>query len=176
MFKTIALILLALIACVLIYAATKPDSFKLERSALIQASPDKVYPLIADLKAFNTWNPWLRKEPTAALTYTGPASGPGARYAWVGKETGEGSMEIAESVPASRVAFKLDFTKPMEAHNLALFTLAPEGGGTRVTWSMSGPAPYMTKLMDTIVGMDRMVGPDFEAGLANLKAAAESAK
>jgi uncharacterized protein YndB with AHSA1/START domain len=174
MIKTILLILVAAVAALLIYAATRPDSFKIERSTRIQASPEKVYALISELKAFNSWNPWMRKEPSAQLTYGPSTSGPGARYSWVGKESGEGSMEITEASPPSRVVFKLDFTKPFEAHNQALFTLTPDGSGTLVTWAMTGNSPYMHKVMGVIFNMDKMVGKDFEDGLANLKTQAEA--
>ena len=107
-------------------------------------------------------------------TYEGPASGPGASYAWSGNdEVGEGKMTITEAKPPSNVTLRLDFIKPFEGHNQATFTLQPEGDATRVTWAMFGPAPFVSKLMDVVVGMDRMIGPDFEAGLAALKTLAE---
>lgn len=175
--KTLALLLLAAIGLLLIYAATRPNEFVVERSTRIDAPPEKVFALIADVKAFNTWNPWLRKEPSVQLTYSGPGtSGPGASYSWIGKESGEGSMTLTEQTPPSSVIYRLDFMKPFEAHNRALFTLTPDGAGTRVSWKMDGPAPYTTKLMGVLFDMDKMVGDDFAAGLANLKAAAESAK
>jgi len=175
--KTLALLVLVAIALLLIYAATRPDEFVVERSAHIDAPPDKVFPLIADVKAFNTWNPWLRKEPSAQLTYSGTStSGPGASYGWVGKESGEGRMTLTEQSPPNRVVYQLDFIKPFEARNRAMFTLTPDGTGTKVSWKMDGPAPYMTKLMGVLFDMDKMVGDDFAAGLANLKAAAEAGK
>src|SRR4051812_24833755 len=131
MFKTIGLVLLAAIVLVLAYAATRPDSFRLERSLRMQASPEKIFPLINDLHAFNTWNPWARKEPTARQTYSGPAQGPGARSAWEGKELGSGSMTITAAEPR-RITMQLDFLKPFEAHNTAEFTLTPDAGGTTV--------------------------------------------
>jgi len=107
-------------------------------------------------------------------TFEGPASGTGAVYAWKGnKDVGQGRMEIAESTPPGRIAIKLDFIEPMESNNVTEFVLAPKDGGTEVTWTMRGPSPYLTKVMDTVVGMDRLIGKDFEAGLANMKAAAE---
>jgi len=173
--KTLALLVVAALALLLIYAATRPNEFVVERSTRIDAPPEKIFPLIADVKAFNTWNPWLRKEPSVQLTYSGAStSGPGASYSWVGKESGEGSMTLTEQTPSSQVVYKLDFMKPFEAHNRALFTLTPDGTGTKVSWKMDGPAPYMTKLMGVLFDMDKMVGDDFAAGLANLKAAAES--
>jgi uncharacterized protein YndB with AHSA1/START domain len=172
MLKTIALIVAAGIVVVLILASLKPDTFRIERSALIPAPPEKVYPLIADMRAFNTWNPFLRKDPKAQLTYSGPASGTGAAYGWVGTESGIGRMEVAEAVPSSRVAFKLDFIKPFEAHNRAVFTLAPQGSSTQVTWAMEGPMNFGFKVMTVFFDMDKTVGKDFADGLDNLKVAA----
>ena len=174
MIKAILILILLAIAALLAYATTRPDTFKVERSAHIQAPPEKVFPLIADFKSFNSWNPYAKKDPSIQNSYSGPASGPGARYSWVSKEVGEGSMEISEASPPSRVAMKLDFVKPFEAHNQAVFTVTPDGSGaSQVTWTMSGPAPYFHKVMSVIVNLDRMIGADFEDGLAHLKTIAE---
>jgi hypothetical protein len=173
MIKNVLLVLVVAIVAVLGYAAMQPDSFSLQRSASIGAPPDKVYPLIADMKAFNSWNPWLRKDPASKLSYEGPASGVGSAYAWESEQLGAGRMEVTELAPNSRVGAKLQFLKPMVTTNRVEFSLQPQGAQTHVTWTMSGPMPYLSKLMSVFVSMDRMVGPDFEAGLANLKAAAE---
>lgn len=173
MLKKIAILLLAAVLLLLGCAATRPDSFRVERSTVIAAPPDRVFALIDDLHGFNRWNPWLRKDPAARGTYSGPERGPGARYAWESNEVGTGSMTVVESAAPSHVGLQLDFIKPFEGHNQATFTLQPEGDGTRVTWAMFGPAPFLSKLMDVVVGMDRMIGPDFEAGLAALKTLAE---
>lgn len=174
MLKKILIVLVLAIAGVLIYAATKPDTFQVQRKATIAAPPDKVFALIDDFHRWGEWSPWEKLDPAMTRTFEGPASGPGAVYAWKGnKDVGQGRMEIAESTPPSRIAIKLDFIEPMESNNVTEFVLAPKDGGTEVTWTMRGPSPYLTKLMDTVVGMDRMIGKDFEAGLANLKAAAE---
>ena len=177
MIKTIALIvaglLVLLIAVVLILALTKPDTFRVERRASIKAPPEKIFPLINDLRQFNTWNPYEKKDPNIKGTYSGPPSGKGATYAWESKEVGTGSMEITDTAAPSKVAMKLDFVKPFEAHNVVEFTLEPQGDQTNVTWAMHGPAPFLSKVMQVFCNMDRMVGTDFEAGLANLKALAE---
>ena len=174
MLKNILIVLVLAIAGVLIYAATRPDTFQVQRKATIAAPPDKVFALIDDFHRWGEWSPWEKLEPAMTRTFEGPASGPGAVYAWKGnKDVGQGRMEIAESTPPSRIAIKLDFIEPMESNNVTEFVLAPKDGGTEVTWTMRGPSPYLTKLMDTIVGMDRMIGKDFEAGLANLKQLAE---
>ena len=173
---TIALIIAAAIAALLVYAATRPDSFRLERSTAIQATPEKVFPLINDFRRWTAWSPWENKDPDMKRSHSGAAEGKGAVYAWQGnKNVGEGSMEITESVPASKVVIKLDFMKPFEAHNHAEFTLAQQGGVTTVTWAMYGPSPYFAKLMGVFCSMDRMVGKDFEAGLAKMKTEAEKA-
>ena len=174
MLKTIALVIVVAIAGVLIFAATKPDTFRVERSIAIKAPPEKIFPLINDFKQWDAWSPWEKKDPAMKRSYGLTTSGKGAHYAWEGNNNvGQGSMDIAESVPPSKVALKLDFVKPFEGHNVVVFTLAPKGEMTEVTWSMSGPAPFMTKVMQVFVNMDRMIGKDFEAGLASLKAAAE---
>jgi hypothetical protein len=173
MLKKILGVLVVAIAAVLVYAATKPDTFTLQRSTSIAAPPDKVYPLIADVKAFNTWNPWALKDPSAKMAYEGPPSGVGAAYSWDSEQLGAGRMEITEASPPGRMQAKLEFKRPFEVTNRVEFTLQPQGANTQVTWAMSGPMPYLSKLMTTFVSMDRMVGSDFETGLANLKALAE---
>lgn len=175
MFKTIALAIVAALVVLLIYAGARPDSFRVERSITIQAAPEQVFVLINDLQRFNSWNPYEKKDPAIQGRYSPVTVGPGARYGWESKEVGVGSLEITESQAPGRVAMKLDFVKPFEAHNQALFTLTPEaGGGTRVQWAMEGPAPYISKLMGIFFSMDKMIGGDFEAGLASLKALAEA--
>lgn len=174
MIKTIAIVIAVLIAGVLIFASTQPDSFKVERSARIKAAPDKIFPLINDLKAWNAWSPWEKKDPAMKRTFSPNTAGQGATYGWDGnKEVGQGRMEITESSAPSKIAIKLNFLKPFEAQNTAEFTLKPSGDATDVTWAMHGPMPFISKVMCLFFSMDKMVGKDFEAGLANLKAAAE---
>ena len=174
MFKIIAIAIAVLIAIVLIYAATKPDTFTVQRSATIKAPPEKIFALINDFNAWTAWSPWEKKDPAMKRTFGSTTSGKGASYAWEGnKEVGQGRMEIAESVPSSKVAIKLDFLKPFEAHNQAVFTLEPKGDSTNVNWRMDGPTPYFVKIVHVFMDMDKLVGKDFEAGLANLKASAE---
>ncbi len=174
MIKTIAFVVVLLIAALLIFAATRPDDFSVRRSIDIQASPEKIHPLINDLQAFRTWSPYEKKDPAMKRSFSGPAQGPGATYAWDGnKDIGAGSLAITDSQAPSKVVMKLDFVRPFEAHNTVDFTLEPQGSATRVTWTMRGPAPYISKLMGVIFNMDRMVGTDFEAGLADLKTVAE---
>ena len=174
MFRKIAIVVVVLIAGILIFASTKPDTFGVQRSAAIKAPPEKVFALINDFKRWDAWSPWGKKDPAIKRTWGVVTSGKGAHYAWDGNsDVGQGSMEITESVPSSKVALKLDFVKPFEGHNTVDFTLAPQGDITNVTWKMQGPAPFITKVMQVFCNMDSMIGKDFEAGLANLKAAAE---
>lgn len=176
MLKTLAIIgvvLVVAIAGVLLYAATKPDSFRVQRVVLINAPPDKVFPLINDFKAWPAWSPYEKKDPAMKRTYGAVTAGKGATYAWDGdKNVGQGSMEIVESSPR-KILTKLDFLKPFEAHNMAEFVLEPKGDSTSVTWAIYGPSPYMSKVIGTFINIDDMIGRDFEKGLADLKAAAE---
>ena len=174
MLKVILISVVAAVGLLLIYAATRPDNFRIERSVRIEAPPERVYGLIDDLHQFNRWNPFLRKDPAAQGTYSGTPSGKGARYAWQGEKVGVGQMEIVDTAAPANVTMNLDFIKPFEAHNMADFTLKPEAGATQVTWAMYGPAPFLSKLMQVFVSMDRMVGKDFEDGLSNLKTLAEA--
>jgi uncharacterized protein YndB with AHSA1/START domain len=174
MLKKIAIVVVVLVAALLAFAATRPDSFRVQRSASIKAAPEKVYPLIADFRSWSAWSPWEKLDPAMKRTHSGAASGNGAVYAWEGnREVGAGRMEIVEAAPPSRIRIKLDFMQPFEAHNFAEFTLAPAGDGTTVTWAMYGPNTFLSKLMSVFVSMDGMVGGYFESGLANLKAASE---
>jgi len=174
MLKTIALVVVAAIAALLIFAATRPDTFRVERTARIQAPAEKIFPLIDDFHRWGTWSPYEKLDPEMKRTFGGSASGKGATYAWDSKgKAGAGRMEIVESSPSSKIAINLDFTSPMEGHNLAEFTLQPQGDATMVTWSMQGKSPYAAKLMGIFFNMDQMIGKDFEAGLANLKTATE---
>lgn len=174
MVKVVVGVVVVPIIAVLVYAATKPDTFRVQRSASINAPPQTIFPLINDLRSFNTWNPFVQKDPNVKGSYSSPSSGEGATYAFNGnKHVGEGSVEIAESSPPSKITMKLDMIRPFEAHNIVEFTLEPSGGSTNVTWSMHGPSPYIAKLMSVIFSMDGMIGKDFEAGLAKLKSVAE---
>ena len=172
MFKIIAVVIVVMIAGVLLFAATRPDMFQVQREADIKAPPEKILALLNDFHRWEAWSPWEKMDPAMKRAFGGSASGRGATYAWESDKVGHGKMEILETTPAL-VKIKLDFLKPMEAHNTAEFALTPQGDATRVTWAMSGDAPYLSKLMQVFVSMDKMVGKDFEAGLANMKASAE---
>jgi hypothetical protein len=177
MVKAIAIagIVLALaLGALLILAAMKPDVFRVQRAASIKAPPEKIFPFINEFDRWSAWSPYEKKDPAMRRTRSGPASGKGAVYAWQGnKEVGVGRMEITDSALPSRVALNLDFTEPFEAHNVVEFTLEGKGDTTSVTWTMRGPVPYLAKIIHVLFDMDKMVGSDFEAGLANLKTVTE---
>ena len=174
MLKTILNALVDVIAGILVFASTRPDSFSVQRTTTVHAPPDKVFALINDFHRWGEWSPWEKLDPEMKRTFGGPAAGVGATYAWTGNsKVGEGRMEILKTAPASQLEIQLDFIKPFEGHNIAEFTLTPQGENTQVQWVMHGPAPFISKLMGVFVSMDTMIGKDFEAGLANMKAAAE---
>lgn len=175
MLTTVLAALVTVIVVLLIYAATRPNVFRVERRAHVGAAPDAIFPLLDDFHRWAQWSPWEKLDPALVRTYSGASSGAGALYEWKGnRKVGHGRMEILEAVPASRVVVRLDFLEPWTARNIAEFTLTPRGNGTEVVWAMYGPNPFMLRLMGIFMPMDKMVGKDFEAGLANLKSAAES--
>lgn len=162
------------VVAVLIYAATKPDTFRVQRSASIKAPPDKIFPLINDYHQWTAWSPYENKDPQMKRTYGGATSGKGATYAWEGNgNVGAGNMTIADTASPSKVMIKLNMVKPLSASNDVAFTLVPQGDSTTVTWDMQGQVPYFAKIIHMFLDMDKMVGGDFEVGLANLKTVAE---
>ena len=174
MFKKIALVIVVLLLGVLAYAATKPDSMHVQRSATIKAPPNRIFPLINDFHSWSAWSPYEKLDPAMKTIFSGPANGKGAVYEWEGNsQVGQGRMEITDTSDPSRVTIKLDFIKPFEGHDVAVFALVPQGDSTTVTWTMDGRSPYVAKLMGVFVNMDNMIGKDFETGLANLKTIAE---
>jgi uncharacterized protein YndB with AHSA1/START domain len=174
MFKTVLIVVVVLITAILVYAATMPDDFRVQRTTSIKASPEKIFALINDLHRWDSWSPWEKMDPAMQRTFSGATAGKGAVYAWQGNsKVGEGRMEIADTSPPSRVMIKLDFIKPIEGHNTAEFTLDPKGDSTNVTWSMYGPSAYIAKVIGVFASMDKMIGKEFETGLANMKAVAE---
>jgi hypothetical protein len=177
MLKTLGIIVLviaALLAGVMIYATTKPDSFGVTRSTTVKAPPEKIFASINDFQQWRVWSPYENKDPAMKRTFGAVTAGPGATYAWDGNnEVGQGDMAIIATTVPTLVTIKLHFIKPFEGTNQVDFRLEPQGDSTRVTWDMRGPAPFITKLMSTFFDMDKMIGKDFEVGLANLKALAE---
>jgi uncharacterized protein YndB with AHSA1/START domain len=174
MVLTLLFLLVVIVLGIVAAAATKPATFRVQRSTTINTPPERIFPLINDFQNFGRWSPWEHLDPQMQRTITGPPSGVGAVYAWSGNsKAGAGRMEILESTPSSRLVMKLDFLKPFEAHNTAEYTLQREGDATRVTWAMYGPSPFASKVMQVFISMDTMLGRDFEKGLTQMKAAAE---
>jgi len=170
----IAIVLALAVVAVLIMAATKPDSFSVQRAAVINAPAERVFPLIADFHEWRKWSPWEDRDPALKRTYDGAERGKGAVYAWEGnRNVGSGRMEILEANAPSLVKIKLDFLKPFEAHNIAEFTILPQGNATNLSWVMRGPAPFMSKVMQVFMSFDKMIGKDFETGLARIKSVSE---
>ncbi len=173
MIKALFAVVAVGIGALLLYAASKPDTFMVQRSTSIKAPPEQVHSLINDLHQFNTWNPYQQKDPNIKGSYRGPASGLGAAYDFEGnQDVGKGSIEIT-ATQADQVDMRLDMTEPMEVHNAIEFKLLPQSDGTLVTWTTRGPATFLYKLVGLVMNMDQMIGRDFETGLNNLKAQAE---
>jgi hypothetical protein len=177
MFKKIAIGLALVLAVILGLAAMQPDDFKVSRSASISAAPSKVYPLISDFRKWQQWSPWEKMDPDMKRSFEGKASGEGAVYAWEGNSAvGSGKMTIEKAKAPSQVGIKLEFFKPMQGVNPTEFLIEPEGKGSKVVWTMSGKHNFISKIMCVFFNMDKMIGPDFEKGLSQMKAAAEAAK
>lgn len=173
---TLALVFIALVTIgILVLAANKPDVFRLQRSIVIEAMPERIFPLIDDLRAHESWNPFDKPDPDTRKTHTGSIQGAGAVYEWNGKgPAGAGRLSILESHPCSRIGMQLEMLKPFKTRNQVTFTLVPAGASTHLTWSMQGPVPYPAKIMHALLNMDRMIGKQFELGLTNLKSIAET--
>jgi hypothetical protein len=173
-----ALIIIAGVVAVLVigllaYASTRPDSFGVPRSLAIKAAPERLFALINDMKAMNSWNPYVLREPSQKGTYSGPPSGKGAAYDFEGGKSGTGRIEIVDSAPPRRVTMRLAMIKPIRVDNTIDFTIEPAGDRTNVTWAMQGNVPLIAKVLHLFMNMDKMIGNDFEEGLATLKAMAE---
>ncbi|EPG72623.1 polyketide cyclase/dehydrase and lipid transport [Leptospira fainei serovar Hurstbridge str. BUT 6] len=168
--KVGAAIIVVLIIAVLLLAANKSNTLRVERSIEIKAPPEKIFVLINNLQSWRSWSPYEKLDPAMKRTLTGPISGKGAIYEWNGNSNiGKGRMEIIESTEPSKVGIKLDFLEPFEAHNTAEFTLKSGGDSTKVTWMMSGPASFFSRILGVFIDMDTMIGKNFEEGLENLK-------
>lgn len=171
---TVIVIIVLAVAALLGIAATRPDQFRIERSATIQASPERIFPFINDLHRWQAWSPYERKDPAMERSYEGPGAGEGAAYGWSGnKNIGSGRMQITESTPSSRIELRLEFFAPFKATHTAEFVLVPRGEGTQITWAMHGRSNFTSKLMGLLFNMDTMVGKDFEEGLVNLRGVSE---
>jgi uncharacterized protein YndB with AHSA1/START domain len=175
MLVKLVIILVVVIAVVLVIAATRPSAFRIQRSTAIRAPAAKVFANLDDFHRWESWSPWEKLDPALRRTFSGAERGPGAVYEWAGNsKVGKGKMAITEAVPPTALRINLDFLEPFEAHNVAEFTLAERDDSTTVNWAMLGNSPYMWKVMGLFMNMDRMIGKDFEKGLANLKTVAEA--
>lgn len=172
----IALVIVAvLVAAVVAFVSTRLANFTIARTVRIQATAEAIYPHLDDFHRWTAWSPYETIDPNMARTYEGAPSGKGAVYGWSGdNKAGEGRMAITEADAPSKLLIDLAFTRPMKAQNVAEFTLRPEGGATQVTWAMHGENNFMSKQMHALFNIDKMVGADFEKGLAKLKAVVEA--
>jgi hypothetical protein len=172
----IILILVAVaIVGLLVLAAMQPADFRITRTGAISAPASAVFPHVNNLHNWEAWSPWAKLDPNAKNSFEGSSSGTGAKMSWAGNnKVGVGSMTITESNPNDSITFKLDFLKPMKATNIAEFTFTPDGDQTTVTWSMSGNNNFMGKVMGLLMNCDKMVGGQFEQGLAALKSVVET--
>jgi hypothetical protein len=177
--KAIMAIVAALIVVIAVFCVVvvmQPADFKITRSATMNASPDKIFEQVNDFHKWDAWSPWAKIDPAMKTTYSGPPSGTGAAYAWVGNDqVGEGKMAITASHPNEHIAIDLEFIRPFAAKNITEFTLKPEGDKTSVTWTMTGKNNFVAKAFNLVMNMDKLVGADFEKGLAQMKAITEAA-
>ena len=176
MLKKILIALAIVVVGLAVVIALQPSTFRVTRTATIAAPPADVFALVNDFHNWDGWSPWAKLDPAMKTSYAGSTSGQGAVYSWVGNsDVGEGSMTITDSQPASRVNIKLEFIKPFASIADNLFEFAPAAAGTTVTWTMSGDNDFLSKAFSLFMGgMDKMIGPDFEKGLAQMKALAEA--
>jgi len=165
----------AILVLLVLIVAMQPADFRIERSSTMSAPPTAVFAQVNDFHNWQAWSPWAKMDPNMKLVFDGAPAGSGAIYSWVGnKKVGEGSMTIFDSKPGQLVRIKLEFLKPFKATNTAEFTFAPQGNQTLTTWAMTGRKNFMFKAFGLLMNMDKMVGPDFERGLAQMKAIAEA--
>lgn len=174
MLKYFLIVVALAIAAVLILAARKPDTLHVRRTVSIKAPPEKIFPLIDNLRNNARWQPYYMKDPAMRIAYSGSESGPGAQVDFDGnRNVGSGRVTITGSAPPDEVTMRLQMFKPFAVDSAIKFTLVPRGETTDVTWAMQEQTPYMAKIMYVFLDIDHMVGTDFETGLANLKVIAE---
>lgn len=168
-------VIAAIVILLVIVVALRPAQFRIERSVKIAATPATVFAQVNDFHNWNAWSPWAKLDPAMKETYDGPAAGVGAKYAWVGNsKVGQGRMTIMESNPSSLIRTRLEFIKPFTATNIGEFTFQPQGDQTAVTWAMTGTNDFMGKAFGLFMNMDKLIGSDFEKGLASLKSLTET--
>ena len=176
MLKKILIAIAAIVVVFVAVVAMQPSEFRIVRSATISAPPPAVFAQVNDFHNWEAWSPWAKLDPAAKTTFEGPLAGTGAIFRWAGNDKiGEGSMTITESRPSDLIRITLEFVKPFAATNTAEFTFEPEGNQTAVTWSMAGKNNFIAKAVCLFMNMDKMVGGQFEEGLAELKTVVEAA-
>ena len=164
----------ALVILLIIVVATRPSEFRVVRSGKISATPSAVFPHVNDFHNWEAWSPWAKLDPASKVTFEGASAGKGAIFTWAGnKKVGAGRMTITDSRPSDLIRINLEFFKPFKATNTTVFTFQPDGNQTLVTWDMSGRSNFMFKLVGLFMDCDKMVGTDFEKGLASMKAVVE---
>jgi hypothetical protein len=169
----IALVVIAVVFVIVV--STRPPAFRYTRSTSISAPASVVFAQVNDLHKWEAWSPWAKMDPNAKSTFAGPSAGTGAAMSWAGnRNVGEGRMTITESRPSEFIRFRLDFLKPFAATNTGEFTFQPQGSQTLVTWSMFGPNSFMGKAVNLFINCEKMVGGQFEKGLADLKSVSEA--
>lgn len=160
-----------------VYALTKPDSFRVERSITVAVPQDSVYSQVKSFHQWGAWSPWEKLDPAMKKKFSGSVEGTGAVYEWEGNsDVGKGRMEIISAWQPDSIKIKLDFLEPFEAHNTSHFHFLAQGTSTKVTWVLEGPSPFLSKVMSVFFNMDAAIGGDFERGLATLKGAVEKRK
>jgi carbon monoxide dehydrogenase subunit G len=178
MFKTLKILGLLVLAAIVIlfgYGATRPDEFRITRKVSIKAPPDAIYSRISDMRRFNEWNPFVKGDPSVKLVYSAITAGPGGSYDWDSTgQAGKGRMAITDVLPPNRVAMALQFEAPMKANNKVVFTLRPQDSNTEVTWEMTGTYGFAHKIMDVAFNFEKLIGGEFDKGLADLKSQAEA--
>jgi hypothetical protein len=175
MLKKILIVLAVIVIVFLIIVATRPAEFRVTRSTSIAAPPPVAFAQVNDFHKWEAWNPWGKIDPAMKVTYEGAPAGKGAIYTWAGNsEVGEGRMTITESRPSDLILIHLEFFKPMAGVSLTEFTFKPEGNQTVVTWTMTGQNNFIAKAMCLFMNMDKMIGGQFEKGLAAMKSIVEA--
>ena len=175
MLRKILIALAVIVIVLVILIALQPATFRITRSTVITAPVAKVFEQVNDLHKWDGWSPWAKLDPNMKTTHEGAPAGTGAIYSWAGNsDVGEGRMTLTESQPNELVRIKLEFIKPFAATNTTEFVFKPEADKTMVTWSMFGTNNFMAKAFGLFMNMDKMVGGDFEKGLAQLKSVAET--
>jgi len=176
MWKKVLLVLAALVAILLATIASRPGGYEVERTATVAAPPAVVYAQVSDFSRWAEWSPWAKLDPSMKTTLTGTPASVGHAYAWAGNDkVGEGRMTITEATPSTRVAIRLEFLAPWKATNPTSFTFVPDGAGTRVNWKMAATNNFAMKAVSLFMDFEKMIGGDFDRGLAQLKAVSEAA-